>query len=122
LGVVRTALVFCVRCTFNQSLIAFSDKEGVLGVLLLLHVGHFFSSSCSFDCSSGPGKSRINDLLLVTFFKDMHVPFDGIAYLIVFNIEGVKASLHFSRLIVVVLCCKNQCYSGLAIFNTPAGV
>jgi hypothetical protein len=56
-------------------------------------------------------------LVFVTFFKDMNVPFDGIAYLIVFNIEGV-ASLHFHVLFY------NQCYSGLScrIFNTPAWV
>jgi hypothetical protein len=51
----------------------------------------------------------------------MNVPFDGIAYLIVFNMEGV-ASLHFPVDIDVLFC--NQCYSGLScrIFDTPARV
>jgi hypothetical protein len=42
-------------------------------------------------------------LVFVTFFKDMNVPFDTIAYLIVFNIEGV-ASLHFQVDIDVIFC------------------
>jgi hypothetical protein len=63
----------------------------------------------------------VENLVFVTFFKDMHVPFGGIAYVIVFNKEGI-ASLHFPVDIDVLF--SNQCYSGLSccIFNTPAGV